>query len=96
MTKRLTINDTWNMGMSALKACKEHNETINKMATHAAELWNEISLKNNRITELKNELHESKDDAEYISSCNADLLAEVNELKIKLATYTARIKSLNN
>ena len=45
MTKHLTINDTWKMGMSALKACKEHNETINKMATHVNELWKEIGLK---------------------------------------------------
>ena len=44
MTKRLTINDTWTMAKSALKACQEHNETINKMATMQSEVWKEIGL----------------------------------------------------
>ena len=37
MTRKLTMDDTWGMAKSALQACKEHNETTNKMATMNSE-----------------------------------------------------------
>jgi hypothetical protein len=48
MAKRLTINDVWGMAQSSLKACQEHNETTNKMATMNSELWNEIGFKQSK------------------------------------------------
>ena len=53
MTRRLTMDDVWGLAKSSLSACKEHNETTNKMATMNSELWNEIGFKQSKIKELQ-------------------------------------------
>ena len=84
MAQRLTMNDTWGMAKSALTACKEHNETTNKLASHVGQLWNEIGAKNNKISELRDELQEKQNDVDYYSDQNSELLTQVNNLEDEL------------
>ena len=70
MTKKLTMDDTWGMAKSALQACKEHNETTNKMATMNSELWKEIGLKQEKDFEIAD-----------LNSSHADQLWELDKLE---------------
>jgi septal ring factor EnvC (AmiA/AmiB activator) len=81
MTKHLTINDTWKMGMSALKACKEHNETINKMATHVNELWKEIGLKQDRIKILEEQIQDKDFEIDDLNKAHSDQLWDLAKLE---------------
>ena len=61
----------------ALKACTDHNETTKRLAIHIQQLWNEIDLKNERIYDLKDELDQAKDKANFLetklSACEAEM-----------------------
>ena len=81
MTKHLTMNDTWKMGMSALKACKEHNETINKMATHVNELWKEIGLKQDRIKILEEQIQDKDFEIDDLNKAHTDQLWDLAKLE---------------
>ena len=81
MTKHLTINDAWKMGMSALKACKEHNETINKMATHVNELWKEIGLKQDRIKILEEQIQDKDFEIDDLNKAHSDQLWDLAKLE---------------
>tara|TARA_R110000803_G_scaffold65350_3_gene126463 strand:- start:1451 stop:1789 length:339 start_codon:yes stop_codon:yes gene_type:complete len=81
MTKHLTMNDTWKMGMSALKACKEHNETINKMATHVNELWKEIGLKQDRIKILEEQIQDKDFEIDDLNKAHSDQLWDLAKLE---------------
>ena len=81
MTKHLTMNDTWKMGMSALKACKEHNETINKMATHVNELWKEIGLKQDRIKILEEQIQDKDCEIDDLNKAHSDQLWDLAKLE---------------
>ena len=81
MTKRLTINDTWTMAKSALKACQEHNETINKMATMQSELWKEIGLKQDRIKELQETIQDKDFELEDLNQHYTDQLRHLAEIE---------------
>ena len=64
MTRRLTMDDVWGLAKSSLSACKEHNETTNKMATMNSELWNEIGFKQSKIKELQETIIELRAELE--------------------------------
>ena len=99
MTKRLTINDTWTMAKSALKACQEHNETINKMATMQSELWKEIGLKQDRIKELQETIQDKDFELEDLNQHCAILERDnkkMNEDRLKFKTAEATIEKKIN
>ena len=75
------MNDTWKMGMSALKACKEHNETINKMATHVNELWKEIGLKQDRIKILEEQIQDKDFEIDDLNKAHSDQLWDLAKLE---------------
>jgi septal ring factor EnvC (AmiA/AmiB activator) len=69
------------MGMSALKACKEHNETINKMATHVNELWKEIGLKQDRIKILEEQIQDKDFEIDDLNKAHSDQLWDLAKLE---------------
>ena len=69
------------MGMSALKACKEHNETINKMATHVNELWKEIGLKQDRIKILEEQIQDKDCEIDDLNKAHSDQLWDLAKLE---------------
>jgi hypothetical protein len=81
MTKRLTINDVWGLAKSSLSACKEHNETTNKMATMNSELWNEIGLKQNKITELQQTIQDKDFEIDDLNKAHTDQLWDLAKLE---------------
>jgi chromosome segregation ATPase len=81
MTKRLTINDVWGLAKSSLSACKEHNETINKMATHVNELWKEIGLKQDRIKFLEDQIQDKDFEIDDLNKAHTDQLWDLAKLE---------------
>ena len=71
MTRKLTMDDTWGMAKSALQACKEHNETTNKMATMNSELWKEIGLKQEKIKLLEETIQDKDFEIADLNSSHA-------------------------
>ena len=67
--------------MSALKACKEHNETINKMATHVNELWKEIGLKQDRIKILEEQIQDKDFEIDDLNKAHSDQLWDLAKLE---------------
>jgi|TARA_R110000803_G_scaffold183048_1_gene245423 hypothetical protein len=81
MTRKLTMDDTWGMAKSALQACKEHNETTNKMATMNSELWKEIGLKQEKIKLLEETIQDKDFEIADLNSSHADQLWELDKLE---------------
>jgi len=81
MTKRLTINDVWGMAKSSLKACQEHNETTNKMATMNSELWNEIGFKQSKIKELQEKIQDKDFEIDDLNKAHTDKLWDLAKLE---------------
>tara|TARA_Y100000389_G_C17294808_1_gene429924 strand:+ start:154 stop:504 length:351 start_codon:yes stop_codon:yes gene_type:complete len=81
MTKALTKNDVWAMAKSALKACQEHNETINKMATMQSELWNEIGFKQEKIKDLQETIQDKDFEIDDLNKQHTDQLWDMAKLE---------------
>ena len=85
MAKRLTINDVWGMAQSSLKACQEHNETTNKMATMNSELWNEIGFKQSKIKELQETIQDKDFEIDDLNKAHTDQLWDLAKLEEKIS-----------
>lgn len=85
MSKRLTMNDVWGLARSSLKACQEHNETTNKMATMNSELWNEIGLKQNKIKELQEIIQDKEFEIEDLNKAHTDQLWDLAKLEQEIS-----------
>ena len=71
------------MARSSLSACKEHNETTNKMVTMNSELWNEIGLKQNKIKELQQTIQDKEFEIGDLNTAHIDQLWDLAKLEEK-------------
>ena len=83
MSRRLTMDDVWGLAKSSLSACKEHNETTNKMATMNSELWNEIGFKQSKIKELQETIQDKDFEIEDLNKAHTDQLWDLSKLEEK-------------